>query len=80
MRGSPASRGHTTLDSDSAEYWDFDLDAYAYKDLPAMIEAIQVSRDGLVPAKKVMLWGQRGGATAAIKMIADASITVNEEI
>ena len=45
-----------------------------------MIEAIQVSRTGIVPEKKVMMWGIFGGATAAIKMVADASITINEAV
>lgn len=80
MRGSLASRTHTTLDSDSAEYWDFDTDAFAYLDLPAMIEAIQAFRGGFLPDKKVMMWGKGSGAAAAIKMIADASITVNSDI
>ena len=41
LRGTLPSREHETLDSDSADYWDFDLDAWAYEDLPAIVAEIQ---------------------------------------
>ena len=40
LRGTLPSREHDTLDSESAEYWDFNLDAHAYEDLPAFVSKI----------------------------------------
>ena len=44
LRGTLYSREHATLDLDSKEYWDYDIETVAKMDIPALVSAVLTKR------------------------------------